>query len=714
MAVSAETHPLVTIAITCFNAQSTVAAAIESARAQDWPRVEIVVADDASTDGSRSVVESLAATDPRIRLIRHERNRGYAAALNSIVAEARGEFIAVFDDDDTSRPDRIPRQYERLTAYEDAAGTRLVVCYSNRDVLMPAGAPGEPVRAIGRKAPEPHGSDVADFLLWHYEDPRYSWGQFGSCTLFVRRRTLADAGGFDESFRRGAEWDLAIRLALAGAHFIAVNDALVVQRKTATPDKAGRIALDNTLRLRHKHRDYLRSRHLYRASVAIAHSRFHYARGESLRSGLYLALACALSPTVLRNELGKRRRATSPGVASVAKNAGYLFALRGLQGVLRLAMLYFVVRALSNAQFGQYQFILSCMALLAVLALPGLNNAIMQSVARGFPGVYRRAVPRAVLGGLIGSAVLLGFALYHRAAGTAELAGGFFLAAVLFPPAYGLEQWKALRSGTEDFAGILRLEGAGFVILAAIMIAAVRLKPGAVIVPLAVLLGVQASLNLCLTALALRRIPRDAPSEAGTIRYGTRMTVYSSFNIVANQIDKLLIFAFLSPAALAVFVAAERVPELTKNAVQDIAAVLAPRFAKRSAYTRELDGSLRRVGLLTGAFIVAAAFTVLPWMIHLVFGHSYDAAVPYAQALMGSIAIGNISTLRYRYVTSRLDDVGPRTINAVMSGTRVAASLILVPWLGILGAVISAFIYRIVMTVVVDMVVRRRYMEPAR
>jgi glycosyltransferase involved in cell wall biosynthesis len=702
---------LVTVAITCFNARETVGAAIECARAQDWPNLEIVVVDDASTDGSAAIIERLAATDARIRLIRHPENRGYPAALNSIVAAARGEFIAVFDDDDVSVPSRVTRQWARLTEYEAASGARLVVCYSNRAVETADGVRAEPVRAIGRKAPEPRGTDVADFLLWHYEDPRHAWGQFGSCTLFARRGTLIDAGPFDEAFRRGAEWDLAVRLALMDGHFIAVNDELVRQRKTATPDKAGRVALDNTLRLRRKHRDYLRRRRLYRASIAIAHSRFHYARGDGLRSNLYLALACACSPTVLRNELRKRRRATPPGAATMAKNAGFLFALRGVQMLLRLAMMYFVVRALTEVQFGQYQFILSCMALLTISSLPGLNNSIMQSVARGFPGTYRKAVPRALLASLAGSAVLLGLAAAYRFRGAAELPSGLALAAAFFPLAYGLEQWKSLRSGAEDFAGIFRLEGTGVVVLAIVMIAAVLRWPGAVIVPLAALLGVQAGLNLTLTRMALARIPRDAPFEPGAVAYGIRMTVYSAFNILANQVDKILIYAFLSPAALAIFVAAERLPELTKNAVQDVSTVLAPRFAKRSAYTRELDAGLRKAGMLTGVLVVAIAFTVLPWLIRLVFGQSYDDAVPYGQALMCSIAIGNVSTLRYRYVASKLHHVGPRTINIVMSAARIVASLILVPLFGMLGAVISAFVYRIVMTITVDIVVRRQYLE---
>jgi glycosyltransferase involved in cell wall biosynthesis len=306
--------PLVTIGITCFNAADTIERAIESAAQQDWPRFEILVVDDGSADDSVAIVRSLAHGEPKMRFLTHETNVGYAGALNTIFGSARGEFVAVFDDDDVSRPDRLSKQWRRLTRYERSSGAEKVLCYTNRDVVKDGLVEAtDCVIAIGRKANEPHGAEVADFLLWHFERPGFAWGQFGSCTLFVRTRTILDIGGFDESFRRSAEWDLTVRAALAGAHFVAVDEPLVTQHITPTADKAGRLPLEYALKLREKHRALLESRRLYRASRAIAHSRYHYAKNNKWASRAYLALACVLSPThVLPSELSKRKRCKAP------------------------------------------------------------------------------------------------------------------------------------------------------------------------------------------------------------------------------------------------------------------------------------------------------------------------------------------------------------------------------------------------------------------
>jgi glycosyltransferase involved in cell wall biosynthesis len=289
--------PLITIGVTCFNAAGTIRRALDSARSQDWPRKEIIVVDDASTDESLEVIRAHASQVPEIRVIQHPDNRGYPGALNSIVKNARGEYIALFDDDDVSRPDRIAKQFARIRAYEQAHHTRLVLCYANRDVVRGGRSrPDHVAFAIGREPPEPHGPMVADYLFGHLADWKHVWGMFGSCTLMARRDTFLAIGDFDETFRRSAEWDFAVRAALQSAHFIAVNEALITQYKTATADKSGAVPLKYAVQLRHKHRAYLERKNAYLASLAIAHARFHSGKGRGWRSLLYWAAACVLMP----------------------------------------------------------------------------------------------------------------------------------------------------------------------------------------------------------------------------------------------------------------------------------------------------------------------------------------------------------------------------------------------------------------------------------
>lgn len=273
-------RPLITVGITCYDAEDTIRRAVESALAQTWAAREVIIADDGSADGSATVVEEIGRTHDEIRLIRHGENRGVAEARNTVLAHARGTFIAFFDDDDESTPDRLEQQYRRIVEYEQHHPGAPIFCYANRLVVPPGER--EPTferYGIGRVPPEPSGSIAADYVLGVLRcDVKYSWGMLGSCTLMARTETFRALGGFDGSFRRRAELDLAVRAAFAGAHFISVDAPLVTQYLTPTADKAGDAQLRYRLLLVEKHRDYLKEKRCYAGAWCHMHARFHRSR----------------------------------------------------------------------------------------------------------------------------------------------------------------------------------------------------------------------------------------------------------------------------------------------------------------------------------------------------------------------------------------------------------------------------------------------------
>lgn len=291
--------PLITIGITCYNAENSIERAIKSALSQDWENTEIIIVDDGSSDDSLRVITPYVQKYEHVHLIEHELNSGFPAALNTIFGNAKGEFVALFDDDDISWPDRLSQQYQRIKNYEDAHETHNIFCYTGREVFSSIydAEISHTLTAIGHSAPEPNGSMVADYLLWDTGRAGYQWGMFGSCTLMVHTNLVRDIGGFDTNFRRCAEWDLAVRAAISkDVHFIAVDQPLVQQYKTATPDKANTIPLLYALNLRHKHKDYLKTKGIgfYQAAIFLAKARFYGSKNHITLSKFYRALNALL------------------------------------------------------------------------------------------------------------------------------------------------------------------------------------------------------------------------------------------------------------------------------------------------------------------------------------------------------------------------------------------------------------------------------------
>lgn len=113
--------PRVSVIMPARNVERWISAAVESVLASSLTDFELLISDDGSTDGTKAILQSHAARDPRIRLI-DTPSSGPAAARNSLLALARGMYIAFQDSDDICHPDRLRLQLEFLENNRDFAG----------------------------------------------------------------------------------------------------------------------------------------------------------------------------------------------------------------------------------------------------------------------------------------------------------------------------------------------------------------------------------------------------------------------------------------------------------------------------------------------------------------------------------------------------------------------------------------------------------------
>jgi glycosyltransferase involved in cell wall biosynthesis len=99
--------PLVSIVIPCYKTSRYVAPAIESCLAQTWKNIEVVVVDDRSPENDAEIADRFAASDARVRVIRHERNQGVSGAFNTGFGAAAGEYMTRLAGDDVLREDAV-------------------------------------------------------------------------------------------------------------------------------------------------------------------------------------------------------------------------------------------------------------------------------------------------------------------------------------------------------------------------------------------------------------------------------------------------------------------------------------------------------------------------------------------------------------------------------------------------------------------------------
>ena len=275
---------LVTIGMTCFNAEQTISRAIKSALNQNWEKIELLIVDDHSIDSSLELVRKEIAGDKRARLIQHEQNVGPAGTRNTILNEAKGEFVAFFDDDDESLPERISEQIKSLTSYEKKTGNNLIACYASGIRRYPNGYT-KLLPAIGsRYIDVPYGPGVADYLLFCHRRRGWFYGSgTPTCALLARHSTFSTIGGFDPKLRRVEDVDFAIRLALKNGHFIGTKKKLFIQYATVTSDKTPELNLEAEQKLVKKHKDYLMKRKRFNYAYNWPRLRFYHFKKQHIR-----------------------------------------------------------------------------------------------------------------------------------------------------------------------------------------------------------------------------------------------------------------------------------------------------------------------------------------------------------------------------------------------------------------------------------------------
>jgi glycosyltransferase involved in cell wall biosynthesis len=207
--------PLVSVVIPVYNAERYLGESLDTALAQDYGNVEIIAVDDGSTDGSASI---LASYGDRIRVL-SQANAGPARARNAGIETARGEFVAFLDADDVWRAQKLRLQVEHLLANDDVG-----LVYNTWAVLD-----GEDPRAAVDflAGIDQHPATDGEATDGEATAPTLPLDRAGSGWVYhlllqdsivhtsaamVRRSLLQQVNGFDDSLRRGQDYDLWLRL----------------------------------------------------------------------------------------------------------------------------------------------------------------------------------------------------------------------------------------------------------------------------------------------------------------------------------------------------------------------------------------------------------------------------------------------------------------------------------------------------------------------
>jgi glycosyltransferase involved in cell wall biosynthesis len=201
----------ISIVIPTFNRGYILARALRSVCEQTYTQYEIVVVDDGSTDDTQDVVAAVTQTE--VRYLRHPRNLGVAAAANTGVRAATGDFLAFMGSDDVLKPYMFESLMEVFSKYPDLDTTF-------GDVEIVEGSEGQPwTQGLARQMPRfsqllPRDR-LADPLIVTRRDMYLCLLEevpVKPTAMIVRKRAFDQIGAFSENLKSGEDWEWFLRL----------------------------------------------------------------------------------------------------------------------------------------------------------------------------------------------------------------------------------------------------------------------------------------------------------------------------------------------------------------------------------------------------------------------------------------------------------------------------------------------------------------------
>lgn len=217
--------PLVSVVIPNWNGVIFLPTCLDALRRQTYPRVEVIIADNASADGSRELVRHQY---PEARLVELAENRGFTGACNAGMQAAQGEIVILLNNDTEVAPDWIEQVIGAFERHPEAGiVASKMLLFDRRDTLHTA---GDYYRMDGR---------AGNRGVWQPDGPEYNHEEyvFSACggSAAYRREMLDQIGLLDDDFFFSMEdVDLAWRAQLAGWRCVYAPRAVVYHHLAAT------------------------------------------------------------------------------------------------------------------------------------------------------------------------------------------------------------------------------------------------------------------------------------------------------------------------------------------------------------------------------------------------------------------------------------------------------------------------------------------------
>lgn len=341
--------------------------------------------------------------------------------------------------------------------------------------------------------------------------------------------------------------------------------------------------------------------------------------------------------------------------------------------------------------YGNYKFILSIASLLAIPTLQEMKVAVARAIAQKKDGTAIAALKKRLYWGSFGSLIGIGGAIYYYINGDVTLSLALLIAAFFVPVMESLDIYQSILQGKKEFGVLTKYFTITRIISSIVIFVTIAFFPN-----LFLLLGVYFISYCLLRFFFLQKTLRFRDNDlldSETLRYGTHLSFIRIPVVIAAHLDKILLFHFLGAVELAIYMFATAIPEQIKGFLKGIPFLALPKFSENTTLSRQdILSKTIRLALFIVPIIVLYIFAA-PFIYKIFFPQYLDSifiSQLYSFTLIVALAFIPLSNFEAQKATKLLFGY-----NMFSSIVLITSLLVLIPPLGLVGAVIAHIVSRI-------------------
>lgn len=301
-----------------------------------------------------------------------------------------------------------------------------------------------------------------------------------------------------------------------------------------------------------------------------------------------------------------------------------------------------LVRIFSPNDYGIYRYIFSILGMLQIFVFSGMNSAVVQAVARGEEGAFKKIVNFRLRYSFIFILAAFIVAFYYFYSKNFQVSYSLIVLGLFYPIISALGTYQAFLQGRKEFRYSALLSTTSQIVTTLLILASLFITRKVFFVVLAYSL-----VNLLINSYFFWRItnkfkPTNKNGE-DAVNYGKKLAFLELFGIVASQLDKIILFNFWGPAILANYAIAQFFPDYIYSFLKSLSNLLLPKISSKKLsevssffYKRILQS------LLIGTVIACFYVIIAPTLFHFLFSKYIDMVL-YSQLLSINILLALVN-----------------------------------------------------------------------